>query len=210
MKALLIFGAVLLVSVLIGQLRVGVRALYRDSGPAVWIRFGTFKKQILPAPPKEERPKKKPKPAKQKPEIPEQEPKPLGEKVGGALDYAKELLPLVLEAAARFRRKLRVDVLRLELTAGAPDPADAAMIYGQAMAVLGALWHPLTEAFHVKDGTAKVNLDFNTGRMAVFADITLSLKLGQLLWLGLYFGIKGLRSFLSVRSKQNKQVRKAA
>ena len=208
MKALLISGVVLLCFFLLGQIRVGVRALYQDAGPTVWLRLGAIRKQVFPAPPKKEQPK--PKPDKPKKEKPEQPAKSLQEKIGGAVDYARELLPLVLEAASYFKRKLQVDTLRLVLTAGSSDPADTAMLYGQSMAVLGAFWYPLTEAFHVKDGTAKVDLDFNAGSMTVFADVTMSLKLGQILWLVLCFGLKGPRSFVSVRSKQKKHVRKAA
>ena len=85
-----------------------------------------------------------------------------------ALDYAQSLLPIALEAAGQFYHKLRVDTLRLELTVGSHDPGDAALAYGRAAAAMGALWDPLVRAFHV--------------------EASLSLKLGQVLRLALYFG----------------------
>ncbi len=51
--------------------------------------------------------------------------------LGGALDLALDLLPDVKEAAGRFRRRLRIDDLTLYLEWGEPDPADAAIHYGQ-------------------------------------------------------------------------------
>ena len=77
---------------------------------------------------------------------------------------------------------------------------------------LGALWEPLTRAIHVKDGRARVRVDFDTQGMTVYARASLSLKSGQILWLGLYFGCKALWGFLAVRrrQKQKQQERKAA
>ena len=98
--------------------------------------------------------------------------------------------------------------MRLEVTAGAPDPADAAMIYGRTNAALGAAWQPLTTAFHVKDGRASVRIDFNSDRTTVYGITALSIKVGQALWLGLYFGAKALRQIILLRGEQNKKTEK--
>ena len=200
MKILYILAIILLLLFLVGQVRVGCQAEYSCDGPVVKVRFGGLKIQVFPAKPKEKKaakPKKKKKKTKEKPQV------PLGEKVGGALSYARALLPIVLDMAGQFTQKLQVDTLRLVLTAGGPDPADAAMLYGNASAALGAFWHPLTQAFHVKDGSARVDLDFDSSTMRLYGEASLSLKLGQVLWLALYFGGKVLRTFLSVRSRRN-------
>lgn len=203
MKALYILAAVLAVLFLLGQLRVGGRLEYRAEGLFAWLRFGSFRFRVYPR--RREKKEKPPKPPKAKPES------TLAQKVGGALEYAQSLLPIALEAAGQFYHKLRVDTLRLELTVGSSDPADAALRYGQATAALGALWEPLVQAFHVKDGTARVNLDFDSPGMRLYGEASLSLKLGQVLWLALYFGGKALRTFLSVRSRRsvNQPKRKA-
>ena len=152
---------------------------------------------------------KKQKPKKPKKPKPEQS---LSEKVGGALEYAQALLPVVLEAAGQFKRKLQADKLVLELTAGGTDPADAAMLYGRASAALGAFWYPLTQALNVKDGRAHVTVDFDAAAMTLYAFLSLSLKLWQILWLVVYFGCKALLAYLKVRreQKRTKQGRKAA
>ena len=133
MRAVHILAVVVLVLLLIGQVRVGGRAEFNAEGFFLWIRLGRLQIRLLPAKPKgEEKPLKPGKPKKEKRKKPKKEkpPAPLPEKIGGALEYAQALLPVALEAAGGMWRGLRVDTLRLELTAGAADPADAANLYG--------------------------------------------------------------------------------
>lgn len=214
MKTFYIWVTVLLVLFLIGQIRIGVRTCYQAEGLTIWVRLGKLHFQVFPGSPKEPKEKvskeKRSKSAQKEP--PQKEPAPMSDRVGGALEYAKALLPVVLEAAGQFKRKLRVDTLHLVLTAGGSDPGDAAMLYGQANMVLGTFWYPLTDAFNVKDGDAKVKLDFEATGMTLCADAALSLKIAQILWLGIYFGGKGLAAFLRVynRQKKMKQTGKAA
>ena len=62
--------------------------------------------------PKEEKPQKPPKPPKPKKEKKEKKEKPpatLPEKVGGALEYARALLPVALEAAEGLWRGFAID-----------------------------------------------------------------------------------------------------
>ena len=213
MKAVFILAVILLVLLLLGQVRVGGRAEFSAEGFFLWIRLGRFKLKILPAGPKEEKIGKPKKPKKEKePKKPKKEkpPTPLPEKIGGALEYAQALLPVALEAAKGMWRGLRVDVLELELTAGGSDPADAAMLYGQANAALGALWHPLTRAFHVKDGTARVKLDFDAPGTTVYGQAALSVKIGTLVWIGLGAGWKALFGALAARKRLKRKRRKAA
>lgn len=210
MKAVHVLAAVVLVLLLIGQVRAGGRAEFNAQGFFLWIRVGRFQIQILPMKPK---PKKKPSPPK-KPKKPKKEkpPTPLPEKVGGALEYAQALLPVGMEAAKGMWRGLRVDDLELELTAGSPDPADAAMLYGRANAALWALWTPLTRAFHVKDGRARVRLDFDAPGVTVYGTAALSIKIGTAVWIGLRAGVKALMGILAARRrlKIKRRQRKAA
>ena len=211
MKALFVLAALVLILLLLGQVRVGGRAEFSAEGFFLWIRLGRFKLKILPAGPREKKPKK-PKKQKKEPKEPKKEkpPTPLPEKIGGALEYAQALLPVALEAAKGMWRGLRVDVLELELTAGGSDPADAAMLYGQANAALGALWHPLTRAFHVKDGTARMKLDFDAPGTTLYGQAALSIKIGTLVWIGLGAGWKALFGALAARKRLKRKRRKAA
>lgn len=222
MNGWVILALVAVVLILLGQLRLGVAAEYAQTGAEIRLRLGALQFKVFPLEKKEktqkqlEKERLKQEKAKAKKEAKKakkaQEPqKPLTEKAGGALDLAGELLPVVLECAGCFWNKLVVDELRLRLTVGASDPADAALLYGQANAALAALWQPLTQAFHVKDGHANITVDFEAQSMTVYAGASLSVKLGQLIWLGLCFGVKGLAGFLRYRNtrKNKEQARKA-
>lgn len=205
-----ILAVVILVLLLIGQVRVGGRAQFDAQGFLLWIRLGRFRIKILPRKPRADKksspPKKLKKPKKEK------LPTPLPERVGGALEYAQALLPVALEAAGGMWRGLRVDTLELEMTAGASDPADAAMLYGYANAALGTLWDPLTRAFRVKNGTARIKLDFNAPGITVYGTAELSIKIGTALRIGLRAGIRALLGALAARRrlKIKRHQRKAA
>ena len=201
----------LIVLFLIGQIRVGCKAAYDHAGIQVWVRLGMFHIRVFPLKKKgEQKPKKEKKPKKPKKKK-EKPPATVGEKIGGALGYAQSLLPILLDAVKYFTHKLQVDKLHMTLIAGSPDPADAAMVYGNASAALGALWYPLVNAFDVKDGYAKVDLDFEAQQMTLCATAALSIKIGQILWLAIYFGIRALVAFLRERKRQknDKKLRKA-
>ena len=123
---------------------------------------------------------------------------------------AQALRPVGLVAAKGLWGGLRVDVLELGLTAGGSDPADAAMLYGRANVALGALWRPLTKAFHVKDGTARVKLDFDAPGTTVYGQAALSIKIGTVVWIGLRAGWKALFRALAARKRLKRKRRKAA
>ncbi len=216
MSGPVILLCVLIVLFLIGQIRVGCKAEYDQSGVQIFVRVASFHIRVFPL--KKKRGEKKTKKQKKAKKVKKakknkqpKEPVPLKEKVGGALGYVETLLPVVLKAVGYFFKKLQIDTLRLHLVAGSPDPADAASVYGKASAALGALWYPLTEAFDVKDGHAKVDLDFESDKMTLCAAAALSIKIGQILWLAVYFGIWALVRFLRERKRQKneKKLRKA-
>ena len=152
MRGWIVLAAVLLLLFLLGQLRLGAVGEYGPGGAGAWFRAGPVRIRLYPrrrSGPRKRR--RRPSPGRST----------AGEaRGGGLLELMKELLPLALEAAGCFRRRLRVDQLELKLTIGAADPGDAAIRYGQANALLGSIWQPLTEAFHVEEGRARVEVDF--------------------------------------------------
>ena len=206
---LLCIAAVLFV---LAQIPLGCSVEYSVQGPKVWVHMGVLKICVFPMKKKETKGKPQKAQKKKKPKkTVQKEPVSTRQKLGGALAYAQQLLPIVLQALGQFKKKLKMEILRLELISGAIDPADAALRYGQASAVLGALWYPLTEALDVRDGYARVVPDFESNDMSVYAYGKLTIKLGQILWIGVYFGLRGLTAFLSVRKqlKNEQEQRKA-
>lgn len=211
MNRWMIFLLILLALFLIGQLRIGVDGRYGEDGVQVRIRLGSVRLKVYPTKPKPEgKPKSKPKPKPEKKEKPKEK---KGKKLAleDILELARQFVPLALEAAGCFWSKLVMDKLDIRVVVGSNDPADAALLYGQLHAALGAVWKPLNQAFHVKDGRGHVEVDFNSSSITLYFHGALSLKLGQILWLAVHFGGKALARFLKFRKAQEaeKQARKA-
>ena len=187
-----IFLAVLAALALLGRTRLGFRGTYTRQEVGVWFRLGAFQWRLYPW--KKEKKPEKPKEAKQQPRPSKpEEPKPPILSPGGVFRLVRRLLPVALEGANAFRRRLQVDVLQLEIVAGGPDPASAAEQYGQINALLGA---------HIQDGRVHVDLDFDRREPALYGTASLSLTASQLLWLGLRYGPRCLNIFLDVRKQE--------
>ena len=133
-----IFLAVLAALALLGRTRLGFRGTYTRQEVGVWFRLGAFQWRLYPW--KKGKKPEKPKEAKQppRPSKPE-EPKPPILSPDGVFQLVRRLLPVALEGADAFRRRLQVDVLQLEIVSGGADPASAAERYGQINALLGAM-----------------------------------------------------------------------
>ena len=176
MRGWIVLAAVLLLLFLLGQLRLGAVGEYGPGGAGAWFRAGPVRIRLYPR--RRSGPSKKekaPKPGKEH---------PAGEaRGGGLLELMKEL----------------------KLTIGAADPGDAAIRYGQANALLGSIWQPLTEAFHVEEGRARVEVDFTAAAPVLTGQVSLSLKLYQLLWLGLHFGLRALSTYVNHRNRHKQQ-----
>lgn len=193
MRGLAIALPILLALWLIGQIRLGVRAEYGGEGFFLWLKLGAARLRLVPG--------KKGRPGKEKEsKKTEEKPKPEKEqKRGGALVTVQKLLPVALDALKYLRRKIRADVLRAELTVAAADPADAALRYGQASALLGALWQPLTGALHVVDGRAHIDVDFQAKEPVIYLLAQLSMTVGQALTLAVVYGLRALAALLRAR-----------
>ncbi len=182
--------SLVLVLLLLGQLRVGAIVEYGQDGLGVRLRLGPVRIGVFPVKPgkKSKEKTKKTKPAKEK--------KPLG----GRVKPLVQLLPAALDTVKKLFGQLRADKLELLLTISCPDPADTAIRYGQANALLASLWGPLTQALEVQDGHAHVELDYEQGQTSAYVYLSLYLKLWQLLTLAVVFGGKVLFVLIKNRS----------
>ena len=208
-----VFLAVLAALALLGRTRLGILAEYTAQRQELWLRIGGGKWRLYPPKRKRERPGKR-----------ERTPRPSGKRgkgeerapilsPRGMFELARRLLPVALEGADNLRRCLQVDLLRLEILAGAEDPADAAAWYGRIYGLLGAVWQPLVQALRIQDGRVHVALDFHRTSPALYGRLALSLTAAQLLRLGLQYGPRCLNLFLDVRKQDRRvsaQKRKAA
>lgn len=202
----------LAVLVLLAALPLGVSVKYDSGGPLVRLLAGPGKLTLYP------RPKKKPKPEKKAPEKPakpekpkQEEPKPPQppkeeapkpkEKGGRALDF----LPLVktaLDLLGDFRRKLRVKDLELKLILAGNDPCDLAVNYGRANAAMGNLLPQLERLFVIKKRDIQVACDFTASETLVIARLDVTITLGRLLSMGVRYGLRALKEFLTIKKKR--------
>lgn len=201
MNGLITVLILLLVLFLVGRIRIGAQVEYREEGLFVHLRAGAVRILVFPAKAKKPKAKRTKKKKTDTPVFTAGAPAPK-QKKGGALELVVDFLPLALDAVKRVCRKLRVDRLEMELTIGTPDPADAALRYGQANALLGSLWRPLTQAFHVKDAHAHVGVDFDAEKPVIYIFASLSLTVGQTLKLAVIFGWKAVVILIRNRTRR--------
>lgn len=183
--------SVLLVLLLLGLLRTGVIVEYSQEGLGLIVRFGSIRIAVLP--------RAKTNREKRTKDTSAQAKKPSG----GLVKTLVQLLPDVLETVKKLFHHLRSDKLELQLTVSSPDPADTAIAYGQANALLASLWHPLTQVLDVEDGHAHVDMDYEAGRSSVYLYVSVYLRLWQLLTLAVVLVVKVIRIFIKNRSVWN-------
>ena len=204
MNGWMITGIVLLVLFLLLQLRIGAALVYGQDDLKVSVRLGPGYITVYPRPKKEEKQKKK-KPDQEKKKKAAENTEKKGKKLTleQLLDLAQRFIPLALEAAGCLWNKLVMDDLQVSVTVGSHDPADTAMLYGQINSGLSALWVPFTQAFHVKNGRAHVGIDFDAGSILLYVRTEISIKIGQVLWIAIYFGVKALKQLFRYQKSKN-------
>ena len=194
MSVIKVLLVVLILLFLVGQIRLGGGAEYSAEGVKAHLQAGPFRFQVFPRKEKGDKKERKKKPKKEKPPK-EEEPK---SKAGGPVELVRAFLPLVCEAAGELKRRIRIDELRLDYTAGGRDAAQTAMTFGGSNAAVGMLLPLFQQNFDLKEYRVRTAVDFNAKGPTIYVYAALSAKLGQLVSFGLRFGLK----FLIVYRKQ--------
>ncbi|MDD6076993.1 MAG: DUF2953 domain-containing protein [Clostridiales bacterium] len=206
MTALWIVLALLALLTLLNLLRVGVSAGYEAQAFSVSARVGPLTIPVWPRPPAEE-------PKKPKKEKPPKEPKaPQEQTKEKELDFdtVLALAKLALKAAGSFRRKLTVELFRLVFVAGSSDPYDTAMQSAYVQAALGSL-RPLAErALHIQERDVQVGADFTADKPRIEARLTLTIRIGQIVVIGVVFGVGYLKLMLQKKKAAKAQTQQNA
>lgn len=206
MTALWIVLALLALLTLLNLLRVGVSAGYEAQAFSVSARVGPLTIPVWPRPPAEE-------PKKPKKEKPPKEPKaPQEQTKEKELDFdtVLALAKLALKAAGSFRRKLTVELFRLVFVAGSSDPYDTAMQSAYVQAALGSL-RPLAErALHIQERDVQVGADFTADKPRIEARLTLTIRIGQIVAIGVVFGVGYLKLMLQKKKAAKAQTQQNA
>ena len=190
--------------VILAWLPLGATVRYNDQGVALKVIAGPVRIPILPKKKaqEKEKPKKEEKPKKKQPVAKKTEaPKPQEEKGGPVTDF----LPLVqtaLDLLNAFRKRLRINHLYLKLIMASDDPCDLAVNYGKANAAMGNLLPLLERCFVIKKRDIEIECDFESAKTVIIARADLTITLGRLLGILIWYGVKALKQFLSIQNKR--------
>lgn len=193
----LIFLGVL---VLLGCLPLGVRLNFDEGGFRAAVLMGRIPVRLYPVPKWLRNMTSRHKKEEQSPE-----PKPKGaepqsrEQPGGGIRRFLPFVRLGLELLGDFRRKLRVNFLRLRLTLAGEDPCDLAVNYGRAWAALGNLMPNLERALVIRKRDVEIQCDFQAEETTVVFAMDLTMTLGRLLGLALGYSLRALKLFLTMK-----------
>ena len=187
--------------ILLLMLPLGVSAAYDGEGPRVAVLAGPLRIPVLPAKKKDK--KQKPKKEKKK-AAPKQKPAPkqTQEKKGGSLTDFLPLMEIVLDFLSDFRRKLRVNVLELNLVLAGGDPCDLAINYGKATAALGNLWPRLEQWLVIKKRDVKIQCDFEADKTLVSARLDLTITLARVFSVSFRYGIRAIKELMKILNKR--------
>ena len=192
-------------------LPLGIRIRYNEAGFLLRVIAGPVKITVFPRKKKQKKQKKKENKPKenQKSESTIPEGKPLKppesqseqKEIGGSLTRFLPFIRLGLKFLGDFRRKLRLDNLYLRLILACDDPCDLAVNYGRTWAAVGNLMSQLEGLFVIKKRDIQVECDFAADKTSVIAHMDITVTLGRLLVLAIYYGIRVLIEFLSMKRK---------
>ena len=206
MTALWIVLALLALLTLLNLLRVGVSAGYEAQAFSVSARVGPLTIPVWPRPPAEE-------PKKPKKEKPPKEPKaPQEQTKEKELDFDTilALAKLALKAAGSFRRKLTVELFRLVFVAGSSDPYDTAMQSAYVQAALGSLRPLAQRALHIQEREGQVGAGFTADKPRLEARVTVTMRIGQIVAIGVVFGVGYLKLMLQKKKAAKAQTQQNA
>ena len=146
MKPLLIvLGVLLALLVLLALVRLRLRLEYGESGAALTMGLGPLPLLRLPAPRREKGSPGQKKTKRKKKETPE------GKKTkGGSVPGFQDLLSIIGDVLGKLKRRLSIDELTLRFQSAAPDPADAALLFGASSAGAAGLVQVLEALFRVR------------------------------------------------------------
>ena len=193
----------LLILFLLAILPLGASVLYDEDGPRVRIVAGPVKIQVFPMKKKakKDKPKKEAKKKPAKAEKPAKKPAPKPKSGGSWTDFLP-LVQVALDLLNDFRRKLRVNELKLHLTMAGDDPCDLAVNYGRMNASLATLLTQLERFLVIQKRDVHIDCDFAADETVILARLDLTITLGRILSIAAVYGVRGLKTFLNIKKQR--------
>ena len=195
---MLALGIVLAVLLFLAILRIGVRGEYSEDGILIQLKIGAFLFTVYPVEKKTKKKKeKKPKEKKIKNETPSGEAK---EKKGGSVEIIKKLLPEVIAALKKLKRKICIKRLKIWYMSASDDPAKAALYYGYASAGAGAISAVFENNFKVCRRDIRTSVSFTESQPKVYVDLIMTLAVWEILYIAVPFALKSLKVIVKSES----------
>ena len=168
-------GIIVLVIVFVAFLKVGIQAIW-DQALTLRLIIGPVRISILSEKKSDGKKNKEPTPKRSKPQ-----------KKDNRTDRKKSPWPKVLlanwqELLELVGRVLRMPVLNpliLRVTFGGEDPAESAINYGRAWALIGAVMPFLEKNFEIGKREIDVRYDRDVKKMSVYAKAAVTVRVGQ-------------------------------
>lgn len=193
---------------LLASIPLGVLVRYDSQGFLVRIIAGFIRFTLIPFPKRKKKTQTK-SPEKSKPKQEQaaasqtnvQEASENG-KIGGSVRDFIPIIKVMLEFMNQFRKKLRINRLVLKLILAGDDPCDLALNYGRAWQALANLMPMLDKAFVIGKRDCEVECDFTATETLITAQAELTVRLGQIVWLGTVYGVRLLKELLIFKKKR--------
>ncbi len=230
MNILVVILILLLLLAGILLIRIGAEVVYDQDGVSLWVKIAGGKLTILPKKPKtrsqlakaEEKKQKKQKKKQAKAEKKkrkEEEKKRKAQKKhsndeaaqeeasgkkGGTVELVLALLPILVRALGALKRRIRLDPLEVHYTAACADAADTALLYTKTGGAAGIISALLEENFDVRHRKVTVDMDFLSATSTVYIRAGISIRIGQVLYLAVRYGLACLKVYLQKRKSASK------
>ena len=195
----------LAVLVLILSLPLGATARYNSEGFSVKVIAGPLRIPVFPSGKKEDKGKKEKKSAEKKKNATSKNKQPASEtheEKGGPVTDFLPVVKTVLDLLNAFRKKLRIHRLDLKWIMAGDDPCDLAINYGKAWAAVGNLMPQLERCFVIQKRNVEVACDFESSQSMIVARIDLSITLGRLLGILIWYGVRAILQIISIQNKR--------
>jgi len=201
-------GVIVSILVIIILLRFGVIAEYDENGFTLRARVGPLKIRIIPqrltSP--EDIKKKAERKAKRKAI---KKAKKLKQKAKKAQDAVRPglaevfftMLSSAKETFRRMKRRLLIKELTIYYTSGGKDPCVAAMSFGAANAVIGAIVPVLEKNFRIKRRDLRASADFDSDKQMIYFKAVISLAV----WEAVYISFAILPAIIKLNSGKDVQ-----
>lgn len=205
---MVILGVIALILAILLLMPIRVRIAYQDGSTTVKLSAGPIRRSLYPPAeepekePTEEPLKKAEKKAKKKADEPKKKRRINREQILYLLEKGPKILG---RAIKRLGRRIRICPLKLYLLVAAEDPADTAILYGRISGGLSACLPELHRHIHIDDQDIQLFPDFSQDQMDVIADVGISLRIWDVLVIGVCAGCSLIKLLVGFRRRGDKE-----